>query len=95
MVDFDDPFATPNKGTSLEQLQLYTEVLLSAAELTQTLETIPATAEDKSYMISDPRLVSLIDLPAELELFTSIAALESIEYHVTASRSDLSEAPVV
>lgn len=95
MTNFDDPFHTPDKGTSLEQLQLYTEVLLSAAELTQTLETLPATAEDRSYIIIDPRILSLIELPSELQLFASTRTLEAIEYHATISQQGPSEIPAV
>lgn len=95
MTGFES-FPNPEQGTSIEQLQLYTEVLLAAAELAESLETCPPVAEDRSYMVVDPRALSLIELPEELRgILHSSDTLESVEYHITAHRPDDQAAPLI
>ena len=62
MSYFDsDPFLP--RGTSIEDLRQYTEVLLGAAELAEAIVSYPEKACDRHYRISDPRIIELIDVP--------------------------------
>ena len=82
-----DPYPTPEKGTSFEQLQLYTEVLLAAAELAGTLENLPAVGEQHTYRIVDPRVIDNVEIPEEIRLLLpSDTSLESIVCSVWGNR---------
>ena len=83
-----DPYPTPEKGTSLEQLQLYTEVLLAAAELAGTLEALPAAGEQHVYRIVDPRVIDSVEIPDELKYcLPASTALESIVCTIWSNRT--------
>lgn len=88
MSYFDsDPFLP--KGTSIEDLRQYTEVLLGAAELAEAIVSYPEKACDRHYRISDPRTTELIDVPeAAYDIVGYDNRLESVTFHSTMHHVD-------
>lgn len=81
MSFFDsDPFSP--QGTSIEDLRQYTEVLLGAAELAETIVSHPEKACDRHYRISDPRIIDLIEVPSAAHDFVGYnEQLEAVTFH--------------
>lgn len=70
-------------GISLEHLRQYTDVLLGAAELADALESSSPRAMDRHYAVSDPRVIDLVDVPAEVLPSLGDAELRVVTFHST------------
>lgn len=82
-----DPFLP--KGTSIEDLRQYTEVLLGAAELAEAIMTQPARGCDRHYRISDPRIITLVGVPsAAYDIVGYGEPLESVTFHSVTHGAD-------